>query len=889
MTESWKRPLDKAYDPAHVEEHWYSLWNDAGLFRADAHSGKPPYCIVIPPPNVTGSLHMGHALMLTIQDVLIRWRRMQGYNTLWLPGTDHAGIATQMMVERELKKKEGKDRHSMGRAEFLKRVWEWKHQYGNRIGMQTRVMGASVDWSRERFTMDEGFSAAVKEVFVRLYEEGLIYRAQRLINWDPQDQTALSDLEVDHEENFPGELFSFAYPLSGGQGEIVVSTTRPETMLGDTAIAVHPEDERYRALIGKTVKHPFVDRHIPIIGDAILVDPAFGTGAVKVTPAHDFNDFETGQRHNLPMITVLDLKGRMNNEAGEFAGLDRFEAREKVKARLEELGLARGVKPHQMAIARSQRGGTILEPMLSTQWFVRAKPLADPAIAAVESGKTVFVPKAWEKTYFDWMYNIRDWCISRQLWWGHQIPAWLCADCGGVTVSRGAPQTCRHCGSQSISQDPDVLDTWFSSALWPFATMGWPEHTPDLKAFYPNAVMETGFDIIFFWVARMMMMGIHFMGDVPFRTVFLHAMVRDAQGHKMSKTRGNIIDPLDLTAKHGADALRFTLASMAAQGRDIKMSEQRVQGYRHFANKIWQASRFALTHLEGFQPAERAPAPRLFANRWILSRAAAVTEEANRSLEAFDLAGAALTIYNFLWKEVCDWHLELIKPVLYSGGEEDKRDCRETLVTVFDTALRLLHPFMPFVTEELWQHFPARGAREQSIMASAYPAPDGLPRDAEVENDMALLQEAISALRAIRGESNIPPGQKLSALLSVNTRVDADRLRVHEASIRALAGLENLVTGEKLAKPSLSLTLIGERVSAYVPAEGVIDVPKEIARLEKELGKCARDLEGCKRKLSDEQFVRHAPADVVEKERERVTELETRLARLEVSIRDLKA
>ncbi|HYA45860.1 MAG TPA: valine--tRNA ligase, partial [Acidimicrobiales bacterium] len=632
MTDETQTALAKGYSHREVEARWYDFWRRRGYFHGDEHdASRPPFSIVLPPPNVTGSLHLGHALTATLQDVLIRWKRMSGFNTLWLPGTDHAGIATQMIVEKEIQKTEKKSRHDLGRAEFLRRVWAWKEKFGSRIGEQHQALGAALDWDRERFTMDDGLSRAVREVFVRLFEEGLVYREKKLINWCPRCHTALSDLEVTRDETHQGELWSFAYPLVeplGDTREIVVATTRPETMLGDTAVAVHPEDERYRALIGRKVRHPILGRELPIIGDAILVDPAFGTGAVKVTPAHDFNDFEVGKRHGLPQITVIEPDGRMSPNAGPVAGLDRFEARREVKRILSAQGLDRGSKPHIVPLAKCQRCETVLEPLISQQWFVRIEPLARPAIEAVEQGKTRFIPETWTNTYMAWMRNIHDWCISRQLWWGHQIPAWYCPD-GHVTVARQAPERCATCGKGELRQDEDVLDTWFSSGLWPFSTMGWPDETATLRTFYPTSVMETGHDIIFFWVARMMMMGIHFMGEVPFRTVYLHPMVRDEKGHKMSKTRGNVIDPLVITEQYGADALRFTLAALTAQGRDIKLAKERIDGYRAFANKLWNASRFALMNLSGYEeqgedPLALDPSP---ADRWILARLARAVNE----------------------------------------------------------------------------------------------------------------------------------------------------------------------------------------------------------------------------------------------------------------------
>ncbi len=713
--------LSSSYDPTEVEKRWYPFWMEKGYFRADADSTKPAFCIVLPPPNVTGSLHLGHALTATVQDVLCRWKRMSGFNVLWLPGTDHAGIATQMVVERELEK-EGLKRREMGREAFVKRVWEWKEQYGARIGEQHKVLGASLDWSRERFTLDEGLSRAVTEVFCRLHEEGLMYRAQRLINWDPNLQTAVSDLEVEHEER-NGSMWHIAYPVKGSDLKLIVATTRPETMIGDTAIAVHPDDPRYKDLIGKTVIVPLIDREIPIIGDAELVSMEFGTGAVKVTPAHDFNDYATGQRHSLPMINIFDERAHLNENAGPYKGLERFEGRKKIVADLTERGFLVKEEPHKLAIGISQRSGVPIEPRLSYQWFMRVDGMAKEAIEAVESGKTRFVPENWTSTFFHWMRNIQPWCVSRQLWWGHQIPAWYPVGADGKadfekgtpTVSRTKPAT------GEWVQDPDVLDTWFSSGLWPFSTLGWPEQTKDLKTFYPTSVMETGHDIIFFWVARMMMLGLHFMKDVPFKTVFLHAMVRDENGQKMSKTKGNVIDPLDMVRgappealqaqvkgkfpkgmpKFGADALRFTLAQLTQQGRDIRLSVQRIEGNRNFANKLWNASRFALMRMEGFHAGTTwvKDRPLSLADRWILSRLNRVVGTVQTALTAFQISEAASAIYQFLWRELCDWYIELAKGPLTGEDAVAKETTRAVLVFCLERVLRLLHPFMPFITE----------------------------------------------------------------------------------------------------------------------------------------------------------------------------------------------
>jgi valyl-tRNA synthetase len=883
---STNEALPKVYDPTEVEPRWYRFWEERQLFRANANANGEPYCIVLPPPNVTGSLHLGHALTATIQDVLIRFRRMQGRNVLWVPGTDHAGIATQMVVERELQQKEGVSRHDLGREKFLERVWAWKREYGDRITVQHKALGASLDWSRERFTMDEQSSRAVREVFVRLYEEGLCHRANRLINWCPRCHTALSDLEVTHEEAHAGELWSFAYPLADGSGEIVVATTRPETMLGDTAVAVHPDDDRYRAMVGRRVRHPLLGRTFPIVADAILVDPRFGTGAVKVTPAHDFSDFETGKRHDLEQITVIDLSGRMTAEAGPVAGLDRFEARRRVKALVAELGLERGARVHHLPLGRCQRCETVLEPLLSDQWFVRIEPLARPAVEAVEQGRTRFIPEPWTNTYMAWMRNIHDWCISRQLWWGHQIPAWYCPD-GHVTVAREAPARCAACGSAALRQDEDVLDTWFSSALWPFSTMGWPERTETLRTFYPTSVMETGHDIIFFWVARMMMMGLHFMGEVPFRTVYLHPMVRDEKGQKMSKTKGNVIDPLDITERYGADALRFTLAALTAQGRDIKLARERIEGYRAFANKLWNASRFALMNLEGHAETGEAPEAlaRTPADRWILARAQRAVNETVAALEAFRFNEAAGTVYQFVWHELCDWYIELAKDALYGDDEPKKRGARAVLVHVLATSLRLLHPFMPFVTEELWSHLRRRVRAEawpDSILRARYPA--AAPVDEAAERRFGPVLGIIDAIRNVRGEMNIPFKVALRAEIAVSD--PETHALLEEGELRRVvrvAGVESprLSLGRSTPPVTQSAVAVGPGFEVRVPLAGVVDVAAETARIDKELNRLDADLESIARKLANPSFLAKAPPEVVDKDRARQEELREKRGKLD--------
>jgi len=887
--------LPKAYEHHDVEPRWYRFWKERGYFHADANDRtRPAFSIVLPPPNVTGSLHLGHALTATLQDILCRWKRMSGFNVLWLPGTDHAGIATQMVVEKEIQKTEEKNRHDLGRTEFLRRVWAWKEKYGSRIGEQHEALGASLDWQRERFTMDEGLSRAVREVFVRLHEEGLVYREKKLINWCPRCHTALSDLEVNHEEDHKGELWSFAYPLVepvGGVSEIVVATTRPETMLGDTAVAVHPDDERYRALVGRKVRHPILGREFPIIADAILVDPKFGTGAVKVTPAHDFNDFEVGRRHALPMVTVIGLDGRMTEAAGPLAGMDRFEARRKVKEIVAEKGLDRGTKPHHYPLGRCQRCETVVEPLLSDQWFVRIEPLAKPAIEAVEQGRTRFIPEPWTNTYMAWMRNIHDWCISRQLWWGHQIPAWYCPD-GHVTVARERPRACQACGDAELRQDEDVLDTWFSSALWPFSTMGWPEETAELATFYPTSVMETGHDIIFFWVARMMMMGLHFMPDVPFRVVYLHPMVRDEKGLKMSKTRGNVIDPLIISEQYGADALRFTLAALTAQGRDIKLAKERIEGYRAFANKLWNASRFALMNLAGFTAGaeDAGAAARTPADRWILARLQRAVNETLDALEAYRFNDAASTVYQFVWHELCDWYIELSKEALYGEDAGKKLGAQAVLVHCLETSLRLLHPMMPFVTEQLWQTLKAqvKGRGPDSIMIAPYPARGEV--DEAAERSFGPVIGIIDAIRNVRGEMNIPFKTVLSGVEIGSLDPAAHATVANEAGrIRRLANVEIRTIhagGERPRRGRGSAAAVGSGFEVAVPLAGAVDMAAETARIAKEIARVEADLEGIEKRLANPSFVEKAPAEVVDEARARVEDLRGKRRKLEAH-RDL--
>ena len=856
-----KEELPKSYEPRGVEEKWYSYWLEKGYFHADeTDDSRPTYSIVIPPPNVTGSLHMGHALNSTLQDILCRWKRMEGYNVLWMPGTDHAGIATQNVVEKELAK-EGLTRHDLGREEFLKRVWQWKDKYGNYIIEQFKRLGTSCDWERTRFTMDEGFSRAVREVFVRLYEEGLIYRGDYMVNWCPRCHTALSDLEVEYE-NEEGGLWYIAYPLEDGSGEVVVATTRPETLLGDTAVAVNPEDPRYKDMVGKRVILPVVEKPIPVIGDP-YVDMEFGTGALKITPAHDPNDFEIGKAHGLEVVNVMNPDGTMNEKAGRYAGMDRFECRKAIVKELEEKCLLRKFEPYVHSVGHCYRCHTAIEPYISTQWFVKTKPLAELAIKAVEEGRTRIIPENWTKVYYEWMYNIRDWCISRQIWWGHQIPAWYCKDCGEISVSREDITWCLHCGSENIQRDPDVLDTWFSSALWPFGTMGWPEMTKTLERFYPTSCLVTGFDILFFWVARMMMMGLKFMGDVPFYHVYIHALVRDEEGQKMSKTRGNVIDPLVMMDRYGTDAFRFTLAAFAAQGRDIRMSEKRIEGYRHFVNKVWNASRFVLMNLEGYTPGELDQNGLAPVHRWILSRLAHAVAQANRALEAYEFDKYAGVIYQFTWHEFCDWYVEFSKESLYRGTPEDRLVAQRVLVTCLDTILRLAHPVMPFVTEEIWQHLPVAG---DSIMVASFPKPEEAWMDDALEEEFVLVMDVIAAVRNIKAEA----GLALTKRIKVLTKASGDALDVLEREtprIKALAFLEEFLLGEDLQRPPHSALAVVRRVEVYVPLEGLVDIDKEVARLEKELAKVARDLERVEKKLANQSFLEKAPVQVVEKEK----------------------
>jgi valyl-tRNA synthetase len=885
--------LEKTFDPKTVEPRLYGAWEASGAFAPIDDPNAEPFSIVIPPPNVTGSLHIGHALNNTLQDVLIRFERMRGKAALWLPGTDHAGIATQMVVERQLAQEGNQSRRDMGREEFVAKVWEWKAKSGGTIVNQLRRLGASCDWSRERFTLDEGLSAAVRKVFVTLYKQKLIYRDKRLVNWDPHFQTAISDLEVEQRE-VDGHYWHFAYPLEDGSGEIIVATTRPETMLGDTAVAVHPSDERYTHLIGKAVRLPIVNRPIPIVADE-YPDPEKGSGAVKITPAHDFNDFAVGKRHNLPMINIFDDFARLNdNVPPEYRGLDRFKAREKVVAEFEALGLLREIEKTRHVVPHGDRSGVVVEPYLTDQWYVAADVLAKPAIKAVEEGDTVFVPKAWEKTYFEWMRNIQPWCVSRQLWWGHRIPAWFGPDgkCFVEETEEEARRQAReHYGrDEPLRQDEDVLDTWFSSALWPFSTLGWPEKTEDLRRFYPTHTLVTGFDIIFFWVARMMMQGIHFMDEVPFKRVFINALVRDASGAKMSKSKGNVLDPLELVDDFGADALRFTLTAMSGQARDIKLSRQRIEGYRNFGTKLWNATRFTqmngCARAEGFDPAQvKAPL-----NRWIVGETTRTAKAVTEALADCGFDQAANVLYRFIWNRYCDWYVELAKPLLNGEDAAAKAETQATAAWALDVILTLLHPVMPFITEELWGQTADLGAprpHRHFLMTARWPElPDSLI-DPAADAEIDLIIEAISEGRSVRSELNVPPAAR-PPLLVVEAS-DAQRA-ILEASAPLIAQLLRVAEVRFVdAAPEGAIPYVVDGATLALPVAEFIDLTAERARLSKEVANLAADIERTAKKLGNPDFVSRAPEEVVEENRERLVEAEAAKAKLEGALARLTA
>ncbi|MDD2815287.1 MAG: valine--tRNA ligase [Thiotrichaceae bacterium] len=920
--------MEKTYTPHAIEQHWYDIWEKNGYF-APKGEGQP-YCIMIPPPNVTGTLHMGHAFQDTLMDILTRYHRMQGDNTLWQPGTDHAGIATQMVVERQLGA-EKLTRHDLGRDAFIERVWEWKGKSGGQITRQLRRMGTSPDWEHERFTMDEGLSHAVREVFIRLHDEGLIYRGKRLVNWDPVLHTAVSDLEVISEEE-DGFMWHLRYPLTDGSGSLVVATTRPETMLGDTAVAVHPEDERYQHLIGKHLELPLTGRRIPIIGDAI-VDPAFGTGCVKITPAHDFNDYATGQRNGLPMINIFTVDAKINENAPSiYRGLDRFEARKRIVADLEQAGLLVEIKPHRLPVPRGDRTNAVIEPLLTDQWYVKVAPLAEAAIKVVEEGKIRFIPENWTKTYYEWMHKIEDWCISRQIWWGHRIPAWY-DDNGQIYVGYNEEHVRRKyllADDLPLRQDEDVLDTWFSSALWPFSTLGWPDDTKRLHSFYPTSVLVTGFDIIFFWVARMIMMGIKFIGDVPFREVYIHGLVRDAEGQKMSKSKGNVLDPLDLIdgidleslvvkrtsglmqpeqapkiekqtraqfpngiPSFGTDALRFTFAALASTGRDIRFDMGRIDGYRNFCNKLWNATRYVLMNTEGKDTGLNAlPVELSLGDRWILALQQQVSQEINQHIANYRFDLAAQTLYEFTWNEYCDWYLEFSKPVLQdpNSSEAAQRGTRRTLVQVLESLLRLLHPFIPYITEELWQAVaPLAGKQGATIMQQPYPTLQTELVDQDALQEIQWAKQFILGVRRIRSEMDINPSKLLPVLLQNGSDLDQTRLAKHQQVVRSLARIEAItwLNNEDNA-PESATALVGE-MRVLIPLAGLIDKEAELKRLTKEIEKIRKDYDKSLAKLQNPQFTDRAPAEVVQKEQQRVAEMQASISQLESQFTKIQA
>ena len=918
--------MDKTYDPVRIEQRWYRFWEERGCF--EPRPGDEPFCIMIPPPNVTGTLHMGHAFQDTIMDALTRYHRMRGRHTLWQPGSDHAGIATQMVVERQINA-EGLTRQDLGRDAFIERVWKWKALSGGAISQQLRRMGASVDWANERFTMDEGLSKAVVETFVRLYEEGLIYRGKRLVNWDPVLRTAISDLEVvtTEEDAF---LWHVRYPLADGSAQVVVATTRPETMLGDAAVAVHPDDERYRSLVGREIRLPLVERCIPVVADD-MVDPAFGSGCVKITPAHDFNDYQVGERHGLDRISVLDEAARINDNAPpRYRGLDRFAARERIVADLEARELIEKIEPHRHAVPRGDRSQSIVEPHLTDQWFVKAAPLAAPAIEAVETGAIRFVPGHWAKTYFEWMRNIQDWCISRQIWWGHRIPAWYDPN-GNVYVGRNEGEVREKYGvpaGTGLRQDPDVLDTWYSSALWPFSTLGWPRDNARLRTFYPTTVLVTGFDIIFFWVARMIMFGLRFMGEVPFREIYIHGLVRDADGNKMSKSKGNILDPLDLcdgigldeliakrttglmqprlaprivaaTRRHfpggipayGTDALRFTFCSLATQGRDIRFDLGRIEGYRDFCNKLWNAARFVIRNVEGRDTGNGAASCSFsLADRWIVSRLQEATAAVREAIDAYRFDLGAQALYEFTWNEYCDWYLECSKTLLGDddAGEAQLRGTRRTLVRVLEALLRLAHPLIPFITEALWQRVAGPAGRKgETIMHQPYPAPDPGLVDEPALRDMRWVQEFIRSLRRIRGEMNLKPSLRVPVLAQNAGERERALVQAHGRYLTAGAGLSGIayLDGGEVV-PNAATALLGD-MKVLVPLEGLVDLAAERRRLRKQIDRQTRDLARCETKLGNVRFVARAPPEVVDRERTRARELSTALGKLRVQLEAL--
>jgi valyl-tRNA synthetase len=904
--------LPKAYEPREAEEKWYSFWESSRYFEGNVNSNKEPFAIVIPPPNVTGGLHMGHALNNTLQDILIRYKRMDGYEACWFPGTDHASIAVHVLIEKGLAKRELDDllteigypvpkekrpltRHDLGREYFVKLGWAWKNRYGSRIREQLRALGASCDWRRESFTLDEARSQAVIEVFVRLHEEGFIYRGDRLVNWCPRCQTVLSDLEVEREEA-EGQLYYIRYPLAQGDGFVTVATTRPETMLGDTGVAVHPRDERYQELIGKFLILPLIKRKIPVIGDE-AVDKEFGTGAVKVTPGHDPTDFEIARRHGLKVISVLKPDATTNQHAAHYADLDRYEARTRVVEDLKTQGLLERVEKHVHAVGHCQRCTTVIEPLMSTQWFVRMKDLAEPAIRVIESDKIQFIPDRWTKVYFDWMHNIRDWPISRQLWWGHRIPAWHCQDCKAITVARQAPTACSRCRSTHITQDEDVLDTWFSSALWPLSVMGWPRETPELQYFYPTQILSTGHDIIFFWVARMIMMGLHFAKNIPFERVFFHPIIKDEHGQKMSKSKGNVIDPLKMKEKYGMDALRFTLAALCAQGKEMRLSVQDIEGYKKFLNKLWNAARFALMNLEGPHPASGTPLLWLthgrgvggegpLEDRWILSRLSRTIAQTRASLDRYEFNQTAKGLYEFVWHDFCDWYVEMAKTRLYGSDSQAKRTAQRILHYVLTSILQLLHPFIPFITEEIWQRLPEKTA--DSAMIARYPSARSEWADEEIERTMQKLQALITAIRTIRSEMNVPPQKPAKVFIKADDRHVQQLVQEYKIFFQELAYASEVIVGPAVERPKAAPRMVLEWAEVFVPLEGLLDLQEEHRRLRQDLEEARARLALTLRKLDNADFLERAPAEIIEKEKRKAREFKEKVERLEQNLQLLQ-
>ena len=877
--------IPKIYDPKVVEQKWYSFWKEKGYFHAEDVSDKPPYAIVIPPPNITGPLHKGHAVPMTIQDVLIRWKRMQGYNTLWMPGTDHAGISANAVVDRQLREK-GIDKFQLGREKFIEKMWEWKHYIHKVITDGLEKLGCSLDWERERFTMDEGLSKAVMETFVRLYERGLIYRSNKIVNWCPRCRTTISNLEVDPKEE-KSSLYYISYPLAEGSGSITVATTRPETMLGDTGVAVHPSDERYQKYIGKEVILPLVERKIPVVADGLHVDPEFGTGAVKITPGHDRDDFLVAQRHNLPQINVMNDDATMNEEAGKYQGMDRWECRKALLKDLESIGLLVKVEEHNYIIGRCSKCDTVVEPRLSLQWFVKMEPLAEPAIKAVENGDIKIIPENWTKIYFEWMRNILDWPISRQIWWGHRIPVWYCRDCEEMIVAASAPEKCK-CGSTNLEQDPDVLDTWFSSGLWPFSTLGWPEDTQAFRTFYPNSVLVTAWDILFFWVARMIFQGIGCTGKKPFSDVYLHPLIADPEsGAKMSKSKGNVLDLLDDLDRFGTDAYRFSIAASIIPSSYMMLPDSRIQGYRNFANKLWNASRFVLMNLDGVNTnIDMQNISLELCDRWILSRYNSVIQEVTNALESYRFNDAAQILYDFIWHEYCDWYLELAKIRIYDKETAKRQVAQYVIWQVLEGTLRLLHPIMPFITEEIWQHLPHQG---ESIMVSEWPKDSSDMVDKKSESGMIVIMDVIRSVRNILSEMNVPSSSKAEVLVQVPD--DDIKLLLSEQSdyIYRLTNASKVVIEKSITKPASSATaVISGGVEIYVPLAGLIDIDKEKERLTKNLDKAIADIGRLNKRLADEAFISKAPENIIAKEKDRKAEIEALKDKLEKNLKMLE-